>query len=131
MTQKVIQMKKLTEKEYLLELNRIKKENVFLERNIKLQEEKNKLKKRNIKLPSTTKLIAVYLFLILNAVLIYSMYVMYNFRDLTYLGVLITDIAAQVLIYLIYTVKATRENTVGGITYDLAMRDKTNDETLE
>lgn len=130
MTRKVIPLKKLTEKEYLLELNRIKKENVFLERNIKLQEEKNKLKKKNIKLPSTTKLIAVYLFLILNAVLIYSMYVMYNFRDLTYLGVLITDIAAQVLIYLIYTVKATRENTVGGITYDLAMRDKTNEETL-
>ena len=59
------------------------------------------------------------------------MYVMYNFRDLTYLGVLITDIAAQVLIYLIYTVKATRENTIGGITYDLAMRDKANEETVE
>ena len=124
-------MKKLTEKEYLLELNRIKRENIFLERNIKLKQEKNKLKKTNIKLPSTTKLIAVYLFLILNIVLIYSMYVMYNFRDLTYLGVLITDIAAQVLIYLIYTVKATRENTIGGITYDLAMRDKANEETVE
>ncbi len=50
------------------------------------------------------------------------MIAMWHFRDLTYLGVLITDVAAQVLTYFIYTKKATRENTVGGIKYETAMK---------
>ena len=65
---------------------------------------------------------AVYLFIILNVVLIYAMITMYLFRDLSYLGVLITDIASQIITYLIYMRKATKENIVGGITYDMAMK---------
>lgn len=119
-------MKRLTEREYQIELKKIKTENIFRERNDKLLEEKTKYK-RNYKLQSTSKLIAVYLFAILNIVLIYAMVVMYQFRDLTYLGVLITDIAAQIITYFIYAKKATLENTVGGITYDLAMKGDNNE----
>ena len=54
----------------------------------------------------TSKLIAIYLFILLNAVIIYAMIAMWQFADLTYLGVLISDIAAQVLIYAIYCLKA-------------------------
>ena len=56
-----------------------------------------------------TKIITWYLFILLNVVLIYSMVVMYLFRDLSYLGVLITDIAAQVITFLIYTCKSFKE----------------------
>lgn len=115
-------MKKLTEREYQAELKKAQAYNIFKERNAKLKIEKNKYKK-NYKLPSTSKLIAAYLFIILNIVLTYAMIVMYQFRDLTYLGVLITDIVAQILTYLIYARKATIENTVGGITYDMAMKE--------
>ena len=38
--------------------------------------------------------------------MIYAMAAMWVLHDLTYLGVLITDIAAQVLIYAIYCLKA-------------------------
>ena len=49
------------------------------------------------------------------------MVAMWVFRDLTYLGVLITDLASQILVYLIYSIKSAKENSKGGITYDLAL----------
>ena len=114
-------MKKLNEKEYAYELKKIQIENLYKKRNQRLKEEKKRYGKK-IELPSTSKLMAVYLFIILNVVLIYAMITMYLFRDLSYLGVLITDIASQIITYLIYLRKATKENIVGGITYDMAMK---------
>ena len=114
-------MRYMSVKEYEHELKQIKAKNVYRQRKKKLKEEKDKYKSK-IKLPSTSKLMAVYLFIILNVVLIYAMVAMWYFKDLSYLGVLITDVAAQVLTYFIYSKKATIENTVGGITYDMAMK---------
>ena len=54
----------------------------------------------------TNKIIAIYLFVLLNSIIIFSMVAMWHFGDLSYLGVLITDIAAQVLVYAIYCMKA-------------------------
>ena len=121
MTTTVNLMKKLNEKEYAYELKKIRIENLYKRRNQRLKEEKKRYGKK-IELPSTSKLMAVYLFIILNIVLIYAMVTMYLFRDLSYLGVLITDIASQIITYLIYMKKATKENIVGGITYDMAMK---------
>lgn len=119
-------MKRLTDKEYQYELRRIQKDNLYREKNLRLKEERKKFLPKK-KLPSTSKLIAAYLFLILNVVLVYAMITMYQFRDLTYLGVLITDIAAQILTYFIYARKAIIENTKSGITYELAMMEKRNE----
>ena len=47
-----------------------------------------------------------YLFVLLNAIVIYTMAAMWVYADLSYLGVLISDIAAQVLVYGIYCMKA-------------------------
>lgn len=68
-----------------------------------LDAEKNKFKKPGIE---TSKLIALYLFALLNAIIFFAMIAMWKFADLEYLGVLISDIAAQVLIYAIYCLKA-------------------------
>lgn len=65
---------------------------------------------------------ALYLFVVLNIVLGFAMVSMWHFADLTYLGVLISDVAAQVMTYFVYTKKATAENTVGGITYETALQ---------
>lgn len=54
----------------------------------------------------TNKLIALYLFALLNAIVIYAMVAMWKLGDLSYLGALISDIAAQVVIYAIYCAKA-------------------------
>jgi hypothetical protein len=119
-------MRRLNDREFQAELRRIHKDNDYKEKNKILQEERDKYKKE-IKLPSTTKLIAVYLFTMLNVVLIYAMVVMFLFHDLTYLGVLITDIAAQILTFIIYSAKSLKENSKNGITYELAMLEKQNE----
>ena len=77
------------------------------------------------KLP-THKLITGYLFVLLNVILIYAMVAMWNFADLTHLGVIITDIVAQILTFFIYSRHSTAQNTVGGIVYDTAMFEMKN-----
>lgn len=95
--------KNLTEREFRRQLAKIKKENVQKERSLILERERNKYGSEKIE---TSKLIAIYLFVLLNAIVIYAMIAMWQFADFSYLGVLISDIAAQVLIYAIYCMKA-------------------------
>lgn len=94
----------MTEDDYRKKLAEIQKKNTQKEYKISLKKEKNKYSNKvHIE---TSKLIAIYLFAILNAIVIYAMVAMWVFVDFTYLGVLISDIAAQVLIYAIYCMKA-------------------------
>lgn len=116
-------MRRLNEKQYRAELTKINRENIYKQRN-KILKEKKDIYKTKHKLPPTSKLIAIYLFIMLNIVLTYSMVAMWVFRDLTYLGALITDVVAQILTYYVYAKKSTIENTKSGITYELAMMDK-------
>lgn len=111
----------ISKKKYESKLECIQKKNQTLKYKQKLDKEKYKYKKK-FKLPSTSKLMAVYLFILLNVIITYSMVAMWKFSDLSYLGILITDIAAQVITYVVYMAKSTKENTVGGIVYDMAMR---------
>ena len=97
-------MKNLSDKQYQKELQKIKECNKQKEYQLQLKAEKNKYKKR-IKI-ETSKVLAIYLFTVLNAIVIYAMAAMWIFVDFTYLGVLITDIAAQIMIYGIYCLKA-------------------------
>lgn len=97
-------MKYLTTKEYQQELGKVKRENIQRRYRQSLKNEKNKYKK-NFKI-ETSKLIALYLFALLNVIVIYAMVAMWKFADLSYLGVLISDIAAQIMIYAIYCMKA-------------------------
>ncbi len=113
-------MKYLSDREYNSQMRQIKIKNTQKKRMRELKEEKNKFKKK-IKFPSTSKLMAFYLFFLLNIVTVFAMVAMWVFKDLTYLGVLITDLASQILVYLIYSIKSARENSKGGITYDLAL----------
>lgn len=113
-------MKYLSQREYERKLKEVQRENESIDRYNKLKKEKRKVS-IDIKKPTTDKLIAIYLFIILNVILVYSMISMWNFADLSCLGVLVTDIAGQVITYYIYAKKATAQNTKGGITYDMAM----------
>ena len=94
----------LNDSKFQRRMEKIKKENEQKEKKRLLKAEKEKYSKScHIE---TSKLIAVYLFGLLNAIIIYSMVAMWMFADFSYLGVLISDIAAQVLIYAIYCMKA-------------------------
>lgn len=97
-------MRYLSKKEFESEMKKIQAENLSEERKAILKAEKEKYKSKS-KI-ETHKFIMFYLFALLNIIVIYSMVAMWAFRDLTYLGVLISDIAAQVIVYAIYCLKA-------------------------
>lgn len=94
----------ISEEEFNSRLAKIQRENESKERKRKLKEEKSKFKKK-LKI-ETHKFLAFYLFVVFNIVLVYSMVAMWVLEDLAYLGVLITDIVAQILAYVIYCVKS-------------------------
>jgi len=90
----------MTESKFKRKLRRINLRNYDRQQREDLRTAKGKKKLE------TSKAIAVYLFALLNVIVIYAMVAMWHFADLTYLGVLISDIAAQVVVYAIYCVKA-------------------------
>lgn len=92
----------MTKQEFENELKQLKEINKQKEYKTILKNEKHKYCQKF----ETSKLLAIYLFAILNVIIGFSMVAMWHFKDLTYLGVLITDIAAQILIYGIYCLKA-------------------------
>lgn len=94
----------MTEKKYRQELEKARKRNV--EKEYRLNIKKEKMKYHKTRKIETSKLFAGYLFTLMNAIIIYSMVAMWKFADFSYLGVLITDIAAQILVYAIYCLKA-------------------------
>lgn len=53
-----------------------------------------------------SKILAIYLLILLTAIVIFTMVVIWHFGDLSYLNVLISDIAAQIMIYMVYCIKA-------------------------
>lgn len=97
-------MKYLSDKDYHEELERIKKHNQQLEYRNDLKKEKQRYSNK-FKI-ETSKLIAIYLFFLFNAIVIYAMISMWHFMDLSCLNLLISDIAGQVIIYAIYCLKA-------------------------
>ena len=110
----------------------LKKAEAYAEK-VKQQKELYRIRHQNDapKKITTTKLIILYLFIILNVVLIFSMVTMVYFADLSALPVLITDIMAQVLSYAIYCVKSTKENTQFGIVYETAMKEMEYEDNIE
>ena len=67
------------------------------------QLKKNNRKKLGL---TTTKLLSFYLFAIFNIVLLYALVAMWHFEDLSYLGVVISDIVGQILVFGIYCIRA-------------------------
>ena len=98
-------MRYLSKSEYEREMEILKRKNEQLEYHKNLKKERDKYKNNKNK-PETHKMLALYLFVLLNIIIVYSMISMWRFADLSYLGVLITDIGAQITLYAIYCVKA-------------------------
>lgn len=71
-----------------------------------------------------------FIFCNCTAVEIYSMVAMWHFADLSALYALIGAVIGESITYISYNVKACRENTQGGITYETAMADYTNDSNI-
>ena len=94
----------MTDARYYRKLRKIRERNKQAQRINELKQERAKY--MTPKKKETSKMIAIYLFLLLNVIVAYALIAMWHFSDLSYLGVLISDIAAQVLVYAIYCLKA-------------------------
>lgn len=98
-------MKYLSKDEYKQELASAKRYSKQKEMRQEIKAEARSWKKIEPKM-ETSKKLAIYLFVLMNVVVIYCLVAMWYFADMSYLGVLITDIASQILIYGIYCLKA-------------------------
>lgn len=108
------------EYEYKKELREIQREGEkhLLKAKLKAEREKYWPKKK----VESSKIALAYILLSSTAVQIYSMVAMWHFMDLTALGGLIAATVGEALSYCAYLGKSAKQNTVGGITYEMAIR---------
>ena len=110
----------VSEKEYEARMKKIKDNNASKERKRKLRAEKRKHMPK-FKLPSTSKLILLGAILLCLQIVIFCEYIMVTSGDTSAMYVLIGIPATLIPVIWSYYSKAKAENTIGGITYDIAM----------
>ena len=128
----------MNEKKILKMNEKWEKEKKILLAKKKIKEEKNGLKNRKF---STTKLLILFLFLNCTAIEIFTGWatiqsinnaINYGLSvDFSPLIALIGAIVGEVTSFLIYSIKATKENTIGGITYLTASQSFNKDEDVK
>ena len=111
-------------------MQEVKRNNMSKERKLKLKEEKKKYMPR-FKLPSTSKLILFVVFLVCIEILIFCEYAMIALGDTSAMYVLIGIPASLIPIIMSYYSKSKAENTVGGVVFETAMKEKENIENTE
>lgn len=109
----------MTKQEYNEKLKQIKERNKQIEMKRNLKEAK--VKRFQLKKPNTSKLIVFVVFVICLQILWFSEHMVNLTGDTSYMYVLIGVPAALIPTILGYYAKASKENQVGGITYDTAM----------
>lgn len=109
----------MTKQEYNEKLKQIKEHNKQIEMKRNLKEAK--VKRFQLKKPNTSKLIVFVVFIICLQILWFSEHMVNLTGDTSYMYALIGVPAALIPTILGYYAKASKENQVGGITYDTAM----------
>ena len=120
-------MRYMSELQYDIEMKRIKRENSSRRRIQKLQEEKNKLKKKH-KLPPTSKLVLLVVFVLSIQIIAFVEFVMLKYGDFSAAYALIGIPVTIVPTILGYYHKSKAENTEGGIIYEKAMMQAEDDD---
>lgn len=116
----------MSKEKYEVALQKIKKRNESRERKRKLKEEKRKYWPK-FKLPSTSKIVLMAVFLLCIEIVLYCEYAMIVLGDASAMYVLIGVPTTLVPTVLAYYKKSQKENTLGGITYDMAMLERGED----
>lgn len=126
-------MNKIKEKIINIKLKNWTKDKILLTKLQQIKEEKsNILKKEEKKKLTTTKLLTFFLLLNCTIIQFFTLYIILKQLnmgmevDLTPLQMLITTIVGQVIVFIIYSIKSLKENTKGGIVYDMALNEQEN-----
>lgn len=120
------------ERDITIKEHRWQREKEVLERKYKLKQEKREFKKQFLPKISTSKLLILFLFINCTIIELFTGFVTLKSLDLTTLTManpdftplvaLIGAVVSEVVGYAVYALKSAKENTVGGITYETAMR---------
>lgn len=120
------------ERDIIIKEHRWQREKEVLERKYKLKQEKREFKKQFLPKISTSKLLILFLFINCTIIELFTGFVTLKSLDLTTLTManpdftplvaLIGAVVSEVVGYAVYALKSAKENTVGGITYETAMR---------
>lgn len=116
-------MKRLTKEVYEQKLKKLQYKNLLKLRKRKLRQEKYKMWPK-IKLPSTSKLVLLGVFLMCIEIMIFAQYAMIVLGDTSAMYALIGVPAALIPVCLGYFSKAKAENTVGGIKFETAINNQ-------
>lgn len=120
------------EREITIKEHRWQREKEVLEKKYKLKQDKKEFKKQFLPKISTSKLLILFLFINCTIIELFTGFVTLKSLDLTTLTMMNPDftplvaligaVVSEVVGYAVYALKSAKENTVGGITYEAAMR---------
>ena len=112
----------LSDSKFNLKMNKARQKNLEKERKLALKAERSKFKKDHKKI-STIKLVLLVVIILCIQIIAFTEYIMIKFNDASALYVLIGVPATLVPTIWGYYAKAKQENSEGGITYELALRE--------
>lgn len=118
----------MTKNQFDSKLAQVKRRNESIEYRRRLREERMKYWPKFV-LPSTSKIVLIVAALLCIEILFFCQYMILVTGDTNALYAMVGTIATLASVVLGYFVKSTKENTVGGITYETAMVATSNTST--
>ena len=110
----------MTKGQYDAKLAKLQKRNESIERKRRLREERMKYFPKFV-LPSTSKVVLIVSAILCLEILIFCQYMIVKTGDTNALYAMVGAVFGFMGIVLGYFVKSTKQNTIGGITYETAM----------
>lgn len=110
----------MTENQYDSKLAKLQKRNESIERRRKLREERMKYWPKFV-LPSTSKIVLMVSAILCLEILAFCQYMIIKTGDTNALYAMVGALFTFMPVVIGYFVKSTKQNTVGGITYETAM----------
>ena len=122
-------MRVITSEEFDARMSALKERNLSIERRRELRRERFKYLPK-FKLPTTSKLVLIVSAILCVEIVAFCQYIMLKTLDLSALYAMIGVVASVVPVVLGYFMKSKAQNTEGGITYDMAMENKNEEENI-
>ena len=122
-------MRVITSEEFDARMSALKERNLSIERRRELRRERFKYLPK-FKLPTTSKLVLIVSAILCVEIVAFCQYIMLKTLDLSALYAMIGVVASVVPVVLGYFMKSKAQNTKGGITYDMAMENKNEEENI-
>lgn len=120
----------MTKSQFDSRLAKLQKRNATIEYRRKLRAERWKYFPKFVK-PTTSKIVLIVSALFCAEIIIFCEYMIVKTGDTSALYAMVGAVASLASVVIGYLVKSTRENTIGGITFETAMAGLGNPQTVD